>query len=120
MKKLFVILVAVVTGVAAAMAQEAIAMLKQGTTTKTYTGFKALQNAYKEAKNGDLITLSSGTFGAVGTIEKNITIRGAGMQLDKTYNTQPTIVDGNFTIAVATTEGGYVTIEGIYHEGTIY
>ena len=44
-------------------------MLTHGTTTKTFSGYNALRNAYKEAASGDLITLSSGSFRAVDTVK---------------------------------------------------
>ncbi len=119
MKKLLMILIAAVAGVTVATAQEALAVLTHGTTTKTFTGYYALQNAYAAATHGDLITLSSGTFGAV-NLAKTITVRGAGMEQDKTYGTQPTVIDGNFTLCVPDTIGGIVTVEGIYNSGTIY
>lgn len=118
MKKLFALMIAVVCMAATATAQEAIAMLKHGTTTKTFTGIDALKSAHEAADNGDLITLSSGTFTAV-DITKTVTIRGAGMEYDATYNTQPTIISGDFTIAVPDGTSGNVQIEGIYHEKTI-
>lgn len=118
MKKLLILLIAVISTAATATAQEAIAMLKHGTTTKTFTGVDALTSAHEAAENGDLITLSSGTFNAV-DITKTVTIRGAGMEYDATYNTQPTIIRGSFTIAVPEGASGNVQIEGIYHENTI-
>lgn len=118
MKKLFALMIAVICMAATATAQEAIAMLKHGTTTKTFTGVDALKSAHEAADNGDLITLSSGTFNAV-DITKTVTIRGAGMEYDATYNTQPTIISGNFTIAVPEGTAGNIQIEGIYHEKKI-
>lgn len=115
MKKLFVLMIAVFSMGATATAQESIAMLKHGTTTKTFTGVDALKSAHEAAENGDLITLSSGNFNAV-DITKTVTIRGAGMEYDVTYNTQPTIIRGDFTIAVPDGTTGNVQVEGIYHE----
>ena len=115
MKKVTILILLVVAGVIGVNAQEALAVLKSGNTTKTYAGYAALQNAYADANDGDLITLSSGTFGAVATIEKSITIRGAGAYIDNTYKTQPTYISGDFVIAKNS-----VQIEGIHHpEGSI-
>lgn len=119
LKKLLIIFLAAVAGVTVATAQEALAVLTHGTTTKTFTGYAALQSAYAAASHGDLITLSSGTFGAV-NLAKAVTVRGAGMEQDKTYGTQPTIIDGNFNLCVPDTVSGHATLEGIYHSGTIY
>lgn len=118
MKRLIFLFAVIATAVVGAKAQEALAVLTHGNTTKTYTGFYALQNAYKDAVSGDLITLSSGTFGAT-DIAKAVTIRGAGMELDRTYNTQPTIIDGNFTLCIPTTDTGNFQLEGVFHQGTI-
>lgn len=120
MKRLIIILAILATGVASAMAQQAVAVLTHGTTTKTFDGFTALQDAYKEAASGDLITLSSGTFGSVATIEKAITIRGAGMEYDSIYHTQATILSGDITLDLPETETGRFQLEGIYHDNIVY
>ena len=114
MKKLMLILVALLASSAIATAQEALAVLTHGGTTKTFTGYYALRNAYGSAADGDLITLSSGTFGAT-NIAKTVTIRGAGMRYDPTYDMQPTILDGDFSLVVPDSSTGTVQIEGIYH-----
>lgn len=119
MKKLMLILVALLASSAIATAQEALAVLTHGGTTKTFTGYYALRNAYGSAADGDLITLSSGTFGAT-NIAKTVTIRGAGMRYDPTYDMQPTILDGDFSLVVPDSSTGTVQIEGIYHTGVIY
>ena len=119
MKKTILIIIVAMTAAMTAKAQEALAVLTHGTTTKTFTGYYALRNAYASAVDGDLITLSSGTFGAT-NLAKTITIRGAGMRYDPTYNTQPTILDGDFSLIVPDASTGNVQIEGIYHGGIIY
>ena len=119
-KRLFFTLVLLTTGVFGAMAQQTLAVLTHGTTTKTFDGYNALQDAYAEASSGDLITLSSGTFGSITTIEKAITIRGAGMAYDEDYHSQPTIISGNMTLALPATETGRVLIEGIFHNDILY
>ena len=120
MKRLILILAILATGVAGAMAQQAVAVLTHAGTTKTFDGFTALQDAYAEAASGDLITLSSGTFGSIATIEKAITIRGAGMEYDSIYHTQATILSGNITLNLPETESGHFTLEGIYHNNLFY
>lgn len=119
-KRLFFTLVLLTTGVFGAMAQQTLAVLTHGGTTKTFDGYNALQDAYAEASSGDLITLSSGTFGSITTIEKAITIRGAGLAYDEDYHSQPTIISGNMTLALPATETGRVLIEGIFHNDILY
>ena len=111
MKRLIILLAILATGVAGAMAQQAVAVLTHAGNTKTFDGYTALQDAYKEAASGDLITLSSGTFGSVATIEKAITIRGAGMEYDSIYHTQATILSGDITLNLPETESGHFTLE---------
>lgn len=56
-----------------------------------YYGATALQSAYDAAVDGDTITLSSGTFTSPGTIDKGITLRGAGVEAaEKTFVSQGT------------------------------
>ena len=120
MKRLITILTILATGVAGAMAQQAVAVLTHAGTTKTFDGYTALQDAYKEAASGDLITLSSGTFASVATIDKALTIRGAGMEYDSIYHTQATILEGDFTLALPDTETGRFQLEGVYNNYVIY
>ena len=119
MKRLISILAILAAGVAGAMAQQAVAVLTHDGTSKTFNGYTALQDAYA-ASAGDLITLSSGTFASIATIEKALTIRGAGMEYDSIYHTQATILEGDFTLALPDTETGRFQLEGIYHGGTIF
>lgn len=119
MKKIYSFLVAAVLSITTAQAQQAVAVLTHDGTSKTFNGFHALQEAYAEAASGDLITLSSGTFGAVTTIEKAVKIRGAGMEVDTIYNTLPTIIDGNMTLAIQNEMTSF-QLEGIFHANTIY
>lgn len=120
MKKLLLIIVAVMTSVIGATGQEASAVLTHGTTTKTFSGYNALRNAYKEAASGDLITLSSGSFGAVDTIKVAVTIRGAGMETDTVYHTQPTLLVGNIVLNMSSTEQNHFQLEGVCHSGEGY
>ena len=120
MKRLIFILAILATGVASAMAQQAVAVLTHAGTTKTFDGYTALQDAYKEAASGDLITLSSGTFASVATIEKALTIRGAGMEYDSIYHTQATILEGDITLDVPQSESGHFQLEGIWHDNVFY
>lgn len=71
-----------------------------------YYGADALKSAYNAADEGDIITLSPGTFNSPGTINKGITLRGTGIDAaavsyvsgDVTFcstdSTRVTIVEG--------------------------
>lgn len=118
-KRLILCFCVIVMGITGIKAQQTVAVLTHEGTSKTFSGYNALQEAYQEAANGDLITLSSGTFGSVAKIEKALKIRGMGMEADTIYNTSPTIISGDMMLAI--TDGGdnNFRMEGIYHANTI-
>lgn len=95
-----------------------LATLNHEGTITTFYGSNALQQAHAAAMHGDVITLSSGTFMAV-DITKAVTIRGAGMQVDTISHTEPTIIANGFTINVADTLSGKLTMEGLYNNQEI-
>lgn len=70
-------------------AQEQLATLKHNGNISVYYGANAFVEAYNAAANGDIITLSDGTFNAT-TISKEITLRGNGAQPDSVRGTQGT------------------------------
>lgn len=114
MKKLFLSLIAVGIGTVMSYAQSTlVATLSHEGTITTYYSASALSDAYSAAVDGDLITLSSGTFNAV-DIDKRLTIRGAGMEPNSATGTLPTIISGDFYLYKDN-----VTLEGIYHNSTI-
>jgi hypothetical protein len=82
------------------MAQSSIlATLHHNGQIKTFYGTNAFIEASSAAADGDVITLSSGTFNApVDTITKVITVRGTGMELDTLNNVEPTIINGNIVL----------------------
>ena len=95
-----------------------LATLNHKDTISTFYGSQAWKNAHDAAANGDVITLSSGTFLAV-HIPKAITVRGAGMGLDTTAGIEPTIITGDFKINIADAGSYRLTWEGIYSNHTI-
>ena len=114
MKKLFLSLVAAMMAATTTFAQSSLlATLSSNGNITTYYGADALRNAHADAIDGDIITLSSGSFTAV-DIEKGITIRGAGMEVDAATQSEPTIIVGNFSISIPETSTSPLTIEGIY------
>lgn len=96
------------------MAQSSLlATLNHEGTITTFYGSTALQKAHAAAENGDVITLSSGTFLSV-DITKAVTLRGAGMVLDAATQTEPTVLANDFKITIADDVTERLTIEGIY------
>lgn len=104
---------AVMTSVSALSQSALIATLTHEGNISTFYGASALQQAHAAAADGDIITLSSGTFQSV-NITKGVTIRGAGMQfLDN--GAEPTIITGTFSIGnYQGTPVQNLIIEGIY------
>lgn len=96
------------------MAQSSLlATLNHEGTISTFYGATALQKAHASAVNGDVITLSSGTFLSV-DITKAVTLRGAGMVLDAATQTEPTVLANDFEITIADDVTERLTIEGVY------
>lgn len=85
MKKLIVLLVALIVSAMETFAQNAlVATLSHGSNLTTFYGENGFVDAYAAAADGDCITLSAGTFASVSSVEKAITVRGAGMKSDGT------------------------------------
>lgn len=118
MKKILLSLVALVCATVSFAQSSLLATLSHEGTVKTYYGASALKAAFEEAANGDVITLSSGTFLAV-DITKAITLRGAGMLANPEKGTFPTVISGDFKINIADDVTEKLTIEGIYHNHKI-
>lgn len=115
MKKFIVLFVALVAMFATtAKAQSSLlATLNHEGTISTFYGSNALIQAHAAAADGDVITLSSGTFQSV-NITKAVTLRGAGMVLDATTQTEPTVLANEFKIDIPDETTQRLTIEGIY------
>lgn len=98
-----------------------MATLNHEGTISTFYGTTALQQAHAAAVSGDVITLSSGTFLST-DITKAVTIRGAGMEVTKAYDivSEPTVLGGDFYIKIPAEDTGRLTLEGIFHNETIW
>ena len=119
MKKLFLSLVAVLMTATATFAQSSVlATLSHDGEISTFYGATALRDAHNAAADGDIITLSSGTFVSV-NITKAITLHGAGMEVNAALQIEPTVITGDFTINIPDTVTSRLTIEGIYNNHTI-
>lgn len=111
MKKLFLSLVAAIVAATATYSQNTyVATLNHEGSITPYYGSTAFNNAYSAAVDGDVITLSPGTFTTNGNflIDKAITIRGAGMMATEGSDSGVTIFQGYYWLS-----GNGLTVEGI-------
>lgn len=85
MKKIILFLVALLCSFGAAMAQvNFVATLQHGDSITNYYGGVAFEQAYNAAEDGDVITLSAGTFSfGPRDFKKGITVRGTGIDAEK-------------------------------------
>lgn len=119
MKKMILSLVAAIVSATATYAQSSlVATLTHNGTTTAYYGATALVQAHEAAADGDIITLSSGTFNPT-NITKGITLRGAGATVDLDNHIEPTIISGSFRIGSESVTTAGLIIEGIYNDNTI-
>lgn len=93
-----------------------VATLNHEGNITAYYGINALSEAHATAVNGDIITLSSGTFTAC-DITKAVTIRGAGMEYSD--GMEPTILNNHFSVNISKDIDNVFVIEGIYHTGDL-
>ena len=115
MKHFIFLFVALLCCVSATAQITFVATLQHEGTTTQYYGQDALTSAYNAATDGDVITLSDGTFTwSAGDFNKSITLRGAGnITQDKR-----TIVVNDFTLVTRNKEMK-TQFEGIYFNNTI-
>lgn len=121
MKKLLSFFLVLVCAMSSFAQTSMMATLNHEGTISTFYGVNALKQAHAAAVSGDVITLSSGTFLST-DITKAVTIRGAGMEVSKAYDivNEPTVLGGDFNIKIPAEDTGRLTLEGIYHNGTLY
>ena len=117
MKKLFLILAVMIANVNAAFGQDTfVATLEHNGEYRNFYNTTALTAAYEAAQDGDVITLSSGTF-LCPTIAKSVTIRGIGLgQLIK--NDRKTIISNALEV-YAPNSSCVVNLEGLYLNRTM-
>ena len=113
MKKLLLLFAAMLVAVAASHAQTPTATLSHEGTVKCFYGKEAFVNAVAQSADGDKITLSSGLFTST-TINKAITVRGAGMSADTINGIEPTVISSDFSI-----QKENVILEGLYMSGDL-
>ena len=95
------------------------ATLQHGDDVTVFRMGNALSEAYNTAVDGDVITLSEGTFGGI-TINKSITIYGAGYENNEVTGTRLTKINGDVYIAQTSDTVSSVHIEGCYIAGKFY
>lgn len=120
MKKIILSIMALASMVVVKAQNEAItATLQHGDDVSVFTGVNAFVSAHEVAVDGDVITLSSGTFTPT-TITKSVSIYGAGFEADGTNVTETTVFSASIVIgSTDSTPLSDVHIEGISIDGTI-
>ena len=116
MKKLFFSLVAAMMAATVTYAQGSLlATLSHDGEISAFYGVDALKSAMAAADNGDVITLSSGQFNAA-TIDKAVTIRGAGMSMsnDSVNSHGSTLIQNSFKINLDDSITNRLVMEGLY------
>lgn len=93
------------------MAQTSSATLVHDGTLSSFTGENALSEAAAAAADGDIITLSAGTFKGC-TINKAIILRGAGMEADELG--RQTTISSDLTIQIEGGNDKSFSIEGVF------
>lgn len=114
MKRYFSFIVALLCCLISASAQtNFIATLQHGESISHFYGQGAFQDAYGKASDGDIITLSPGTFNSISTFNKSITVRGTGFEaVEKTY------INGQINVYSQNPETKTI-FEGIYFQTTV-
>lgn len=95
------------------------ATLQHENTVSVFKGASALVQAHNAAVDGDVITLSDGTFTAT-NITKSVTIYGAGFELNEATGTAITTINGVVRIGVADATLSDVKLEGLYFNNNVY
>lgn len=103
-----------------AMAQSDVntATLVSGGNVSVFSGADALVQAHAAASEGDVITLSSGSFTSP-TITKSVSIYGAGFEKDAATGTDVTQLRSDLNIGVADATVSNVHVEGLYINGGV-
>lgn len=110
MKRIVFLFVVFIASSQSIFAQGMTATLQSGDDLSVYYGVNAFNDAYTEAKDGDQITLSAGSFKSPeGSISKSVKITGIGAYGES----------GNTVIEKLNVSGTDVRIEGVLFTGTL-
>lgn len=116
--KQFLLLVLVFVGSMSLSAQNAtVATLDSEDGSKSFYGSRAFIDAVAEAKEGDRITLSGGTFEST-TVDKCLKIQGAGFVEDVKNGVYKTVLTGDLNINLEKSSSGLL-LEGFYTVNSI-
>lgn len=94
------------------------ATLVSSGNVSVFSGADALVQAHDAANEGDVITLSSGSFTSP-TITKSVAIYGAGFEKDATMGTDVTQLRSDLNIGVADATVSNIHVEGLYINGGV-
>lgn len=120
MKKLLLMLtLSSITVAVWAQSDVRTATLQKSDTTLVFKGASAFVEAHNAAVDGDVITLSDGSFTAT-NITKSVTIYGAGFEQNEETGTAISTINGNVYIGVTDATLCDVKLEGLYINGTVY
>lgn len=113
MKKTIFVLMAITSGMILNAQKVA---LHSGGNVSIFNGTSALVSAYAQAVNGDTLYLPGASLTAPSSVNKKLTIYGAGHYLDSTQVTGKTIWNGNVAFGV---DADQFSIEGVEITGNI-
>ena len=111
MKRFYLVLLALISLSASVFADGLTVTLQQGDVMTPFYGVEAFKDAYAAAKDGAVITLSSGKFNDVEKVAKQITVIGA-------YAFNPESSETTFLVSTQITADN-VKIEGVYFSGDV-
>jgi hypothetical protein len=121
MKKLFLLFVVSMLTLTGAKAEELstlVATLNHEGKMWAFYGKSALVDAYNFAREGDVITLSAGTFTIPTEFKKNVTVRGVGMFSDIPTSNSYTALEGSPTITIQNNDSP-MAFEGLCFLGVV-
>lgn len=123
MKHLFSMAVALfmtATGFAQVVSEAISATLQRGESTTVYYGTDALKQALDDAEDGNIITLSSGTFSTPDNFNKSVRIYGAGYEDDTLTGVARTFLAGGVTMnGLEGQHPDYFYMEGVWINGDV-
>lgn len=112
MKKFFILTAMMIMAFVCAKAQDIqLVTVQHGSEMQAFYGPDGFKNAMAAAQKGDVISLSGGNFNSA-TIDKAVTIQGAGYVQDVKNNRYKTLLIGDVNINLPEGESG-LYIEGI-------
>jgi len=115
--KMAALVAACVMSVCAQAQDVQMATLQHGEQMTAYYGPEAFIQAMAGAQQGDLISLSAGTFYSA-KVDKAVTIQGAGYVQDAANGRYRTVIEGDLDVEVPAGQTGFC-LEGVYSNNTL-